>query len=136
MPEPITPNFEAALEADIERLSVELKERRDHPEMQGLSGHEKVREAIRAISPAPAPTDDTPAAAQTNVFQNPLPDYAKNATPETKLEIETLLESAFRDGLAKASAAAAKSNPFVLDAFHDALAGKLYPELKKRGIVE
>jgi hypothetical protein len=43
---------------------------------------------------------------------------------------------AFKDGILKASSEAAKASPFVLDAFHDALAGKLYEELKKRGVLE
>jgi hypothetical protein len=67
---------------------------------------------------------------------NPLPDYAQNAAPEVKLEIEYLLDLALRDGLSKALSESEKSPYFVQDAFHDALAGKLYPELQKRGIVK
>ncbi len=84
----------------------------------------------------PLPDPAAPPPTPVNVFQNPLPDYAANAPAETKLEIEHLLETAFREGIMAANTKAARSSPFVLDAFHDALAGKLYPELKKRGIVQ
>jgi hypothetical protein len=47
-----------------------------------------------------------------------------------------LLDLALRDGLSKALSESEKSPYFVQDAFHDALAGKLYPELQKRGIVK
>ena len=66
----------------------------------------------------------------------PLPQYAESAPAETKLEVEYLLDVAFHQGIVKATSEAMKSNPFVLDAFHDALVGKLYPELQKRGILK
>ena len=132
------PNFESALEADIERLSAEIKSHREYPEMQGASSQEILKKSIQSMGPlTSSPRSDSGQAGQaTDVFQNPLPDYAANAPAETKLEIEHLLEKAFREGIVKANAEASKSNAFVLDAFHDALVGKLYPELKRRGILE
>ena len=53
-----------------------------------------------------------------------------------KLEIEYLCDMALRKGIATAMSESEKSPYFVQDAFHDALAGKLYPELQKRGIVK
>lgn len=136
MPDEQAGNFEAALEHDIERLSEEIKTRREHPEMQGVSGRELLKQSIQAMAPPPVSPSAGSGPATANVFQNPLPDYAAGAPPEVKLEIEHFLEMAFREGIVKASAEAAKSSAFVLDTFHDALAGKLYPELKKRGIVD
>lgn len=137
MADQVQPVFERALEADIERLSAEVKTNQEHPELRGASAHEVIKQSLKTVSPQQQATDDkastTPAQ---NVFQNPLPDYAANAPAETKLEIEHLLETAFREGIMVANAKAAHSSPFVLDAFHDSLAGKLYPELKKRGIVD
>lgn len=137
MADQIQPVFERALEADIERLSAEVKTNRENQEMKSASAHEVIKQSLRTIT-SQQQSDDAQAG-QTptqNVFQNPLPDYAANAPAETKLEIEHLLETAFREGIMAANAKAAGSSPFVLDAFHDSLAGKLYPELKKRGIVE
>jgi hypothetical protein len=67
---------------------------------------------------------------------SPLPDYAQNAPAEVKLEIEYLMDVALRQGLGKALSEAQKSPYFVQDALHDALAGRLYPELQKRGVVK
>ncbi|MEY4731349.1 MAG: hypothetical protein RL681_295 [Candidatus Parcubacteria bacterium] len=137
MADQIQPVFERALEADIERLSAEVKTNREHPEMHGASTHEVIKQSLKTVSPQQQASDAQSGQVPVqNVFQNPLPDYAANAPAETKLEIEHLLETAFREGIMSANAKASNSSPFVLDAFHDALAGKLYPELKKRGIVE
>ncbi len=136
MADQVQPGFERALQADIERLSAEVKTNREHPELRGASAHEVIKQSLKAVTPVPQDDVQASAGAAQNVFQNPLPDYAATAPAETKLEIEHLLETAFREGIMAANAKAAHSSPFVLDAFHDALAGKLYPELKKRGIVD
>jgi len=65
-----------------------------------------------------------------------LPAYVDSASPEVKLEIEYLLDVALKQGIGKALAESQKSPYFVQDAFHDALAGALYPELQQRGIVK
>jgi len=143
MPDQI-PSFENTLEADVQQLAAEVASQRERPEMKDAAEAELIREAIRAFptperapqaAPAPAaPAPQNPASG--SVFQNPLPAYATNAPAEVKLEIEFLLEKAFRDGIGKALTESKKSPYFVQDAFHDALAGKLYPELQKRGIVK
>ena len=133
----IQPNFEQALETDIEQLTAEVKMHQEKPELQGASGQEVIKRSIQAMTQTAPPTPSASSGqASGDVFQNPLPAYAQSAPAETKLEIEHLLEMAFREGIMKATTEATKSNPFVLDTFHDALAGKLYPELKKRGIVD
>ena len=131
LPKPI-PKYEAparALETDMDRLAGEIMKHKENPEMAGAGDREIVRQAIRSIGPMPSVQ---PAPAQPSPY---LPNYVANAPPATKLEIEYLVEMAFKEGIAKANAAALKSNPFVLDAFHDVLVGKLYPELQKRKIV-
>ena len=97
-----------------------------------MTEKEILSQAIRSLPPsasAPDPQRD---------FQNksPLPAYAQNAPAEVKLEIEYLLDVAFHHGIGKADALARKAPAFVLDAFHDALAGKLYPEFQRRGILK
>lgn len=142
MPEPLSP-LEANLEADIARLAVEVKNQRERPEMKNVQEAELLKEAIRAFpqleknpQAVAVPTPPPVSSANDDVFKNPLPAYAKDAPAEVKLEIEYLLEVAFKDGLGKALSEAQKSPYFVQDALHDALAGKLYPELQKRGIVK
>lgn len=128
------------LEADIQRLAQEIKTRKEHRlGAESLSDKEIVKEALKSLAgihPTQPPQSNQSKQEETTSSSTFLPDYLENAPPEVKLEVEYLLDLAFHQGLAKANAEAKKSSPFVLDAFHDALAGKLYSELQKRGIVK
>ena len=132
--------FEKNLEADIVHLAGQVKNIRELPEMKNASEVEILKEAMK-VFPRPGSekqpqvgTSASPAA--DDVSTSVLPAYAQNAAPETKLEIEYLIDVAFQRGVEKALADAKKSSPFVEDAVRDALAGKLYPELQKRGILK
>ena len=117
-----------AIEADIERLSAEISIIKEKPQNRDVSGHEIVRQSVRAfVQVSPQNT--------TTQSDGPLPAYMKDVTPDVRLEVERLVDLAFHEGILKANEAAQAHSPFVLDAFHDALAGKLYPELQKRGLV-
>jgi hypothetical protein len=133
-----SPFEHAALEADMKRLAEEIGNHRDRPEMKNTPEKELLKEAIRAFPrlEKDLPAVSVPISQLQNNGQSPLPDYAKDASPEMKLEIEYLLDLALYQGLAKALIEADKSPYFVRDAFHDVLAGKLYPELQKRGIIK
>ncbi|MDO8664199.1 MAG: hypothetical protein Q7K44_01460 [Candidatus Liptonbacteria bacterium] len=120
-----------ALEADMKRLAEEIQKHRENPETRSLGGQEVVKRSIQSII-TPPPSPPVPQKAQDGA----LPAYAVGAPAETKLEIEYLVDIAFQHGLDKANAEAMKSSPFVMDAFHDALAAKLYPELQRRGILK
>jgi hypothetical protein len=129
--------FEKALEADIAELAEHVKNTRELPEMKNASEAEILKEAMR-VFPRPGAEKtpvSTPLPSADPVSKTVLPDYAQGAAPEVKLEIEYLVDVAFKHGIAKALDEAGKSSPFVEDAVRDALAGKLYPELQKRGIV-
>jgi hypothetical protein len=129
-------SFEAALEADLRELAQEIKNQRERPEMQNAGEKEIIKEAIRAFPQSekhPAPVPPSGAGSST---ASPLPAYAQTAPAEVRLEIEYLLDIALRQGLGKALGEAQKAPYFVVDAFRDALAGRLYPELQKRGIVK
>jgi len=119
----------------MQRLAAEIRQNREHPEFHNASERALIKESIKAFpvlpgnqaavpTPPPAPSRD------------PLPAYADAASPEVKLEIEYLIDTALRQGIGKALNESKKSPYFVQDAFHDALAGKLYPELQRRGIVK
>ncbi len=136
------PSFENSIEADMKTLAAEIQRNRESDALKNASERELVKEAIRVfpqlnkVPAAPAPSVPASAAASSSSASSPLPDYAQSAAPEVKLEIEYLLDIALTQGLDKALSASEKSPYFVQDAFHDALAGKLYPELQKRGIVK
>ena len=120
-------------------LAAEIQRTQEMKDVKNTQGLEVVKEAIRAFPQLEhgaengVPVPPAVAAAQAS---SPLPAYAQNAAPEIKLEIEYLLDLAFQKGIGAALAESAKSPYFVQDAFHDALAGKLYPELQKRGVMK
>jgi hypothetical protein len=112
---------------EMEAVAAEVKRHQENPEHRTLTGEELVKKSIQTYTGAQpsagAPSDD-------------LPEYASNASPRVKEEVEHLLGLVLHKGILAANSEASRSNPFVLDAFHDALTGKLYPELQKRGIVD
>jgi hypothetical protein len=95
-----------------------------------------VKEAIRAFPELKTQSQAAASGGQPPTDSSPLPAYAQTAPAEVKLEIEYLLDIALKKGIGPALVESQKSPAFVQDAFHDALAGKLYPELQRRGIVK
>jgi len=137
-----SPSFESALEVDMKVLAAEIHRTQEMKDMKNAEGVDAVKEAIRAFPQFNHERPDgngvpAPAAAAGQQFSNsPLPAYAQTAAPEIRLEIEYLLDIALQKGIGAALTESAKSPYFVQDAFHDALAGRLYPELQKRGVVK
>ena len=125
----------------MKTLAAEIHRTREMKDAKNAEGLDAVKEAIRAFprfdrddsndNGVPVPSADKQA------FSNsPLPAYAQGAAPEIRLEIEYLLDIALHKGIGVALSESAKSPYFVQDAFHDALAGRLYPELQKRGLMK
>lgn len=131
MPDQMNPEIEhPALETEIERLAPEIQRQRELPEQGGRSGHELVRQAIQALPSSQATKAQV-------ASDGDLPAYMGDAPAGAKLEVEHLLGVALHHGIDKANEEAIKSNnPYVMDAFHDALSGKLYEEFKRRGILD
>ncbi len=105
--------------------------------MKNASESELIKEAMK-VFPRPGAEKvpvPTPQSQPDPVATTVLPSYAVNAAPEVKLEIEYLVDVAFKHGIEKALSDAKKSSPFVEDAVRDALAGKLYPMLQERGLM-
>ncbi len=121
----------AALEQEIKRLSVEIKER-------GIAKTEQeaaktvIKEQITAQSSGGAATSASPV---TDASAQVLPKYLSDAPAETKIRVEKLLDLAWHAGIKRAAKEAKESGPLVLDAFHDALTDKLYDEMKTRGLL-
>lgn len=127
-----------ALEADIERLIREIAGKRNLPEHKDLSNRELVKQSLEPIfNQSAAPITTQPATAQSAIQNRILPNYLQNQNvpPNLKLQIEELVDSLFHQGVGKVVKKARRANPFVLDAFHDALTDKLHEELKKRGVI-
>ena len=123
----------------MKTLAAEIHRTQEMKDVKNAEGLDAVKEAIRAFPQFKHEAGNgvpVPAASAAAQSDGPLPAYAQAAAPEVKLEIEYLLDIALRKGIGSALTESAKSPYFVQDAFHDALAGKLYPELQKRGMIK
>lgn len=109
-------------EADVVRVKSELDA---NPEArpEGAPTQEAVRQALVAVLPQPVPA--TASAAPSAIVE----------TAGTQQRIDALLRIASDSGIDAAHARAAADEPYVLDAFHDALAGAMHEELKRRGML-
>lgn len=121
----------SAIEADIARLSTEIKERSARefgaPPKEALK--QALYPAIYQAAPATsAPTNQEP-------FSPYLPEYVNQAPQEVRLQVERLVDLAFHKGVSEAAVQARLMGSFVTDAFHDALVEKLYDEMQARNLL-
>ncbi|MBN2197681.1 hypothetical protein JW698_00565 [Candidatus Wolfebacteria bacterium] len=138
------------LEKDIERLSQEIKEKKNLPEHKELSEKEILKQTLQPIVQQHSSKQDESVVLKQksktkkqlekgiNILEDEeiFPDYLNNSSDEeVKKQVERLIEIVFNQGLEKAIKEAIKSGGFVLDAFHDALTDKLYDEIKKRNLI-
>lgn len=123
-------------EKDIERIGEAVKEIQQRPEFQKSTPQEIIKESLKSFTPPPAPPPQTPPAQAGPPEENGipfLPDYMKSEPAEKQKELERLLTVAINQGFFAGIKEAQKDGEFLLDAFHDSLADKVYPELKRRG---
>ena len=121
----------SAIEADIARLSTEIKERSARefgaPPKEALK--QALYPAIYQAAPATsAPTNQEPSSPY-------LPEYVNQAPQEVRLQVERLVDLAFHKGVSEAAVQARLMGSFVTDAFHDALVEKLYDEMQARNLL-
>ena len=129
--EPQEPKIEIPLpNVDVQKIGERLNERAVAEKID-LHTKETVRESIQTISSMPASQSQS-----INADLDILPDYTKNYSPEDKQVIENLLQAAADKCLNVANGLAKGEAPYILDAFHDALAEKLLPYLKQKGIIK
>lgn len=131
-------NFEHnALEADIERLNMEVGKKKNLLEYKDFSGKELVKRALKPmIQEAVEQSGQLASAQKPNPKSSVLPNYLKDAPAEVKLKIEKLVDEVFHGGLKKAVSDAKTAGFFIEDAFHDALTDKFYEELRGRGMLK
>jgi len=117
-------------EAEETRLIEAAKLHAESAEGKEMKGEELMKKAIQSVTQ----TVPVPEQAEPNSIQNPLTDYTAQEPEEVKRKIEDLLQIAATDGIVRATEAAKHASPFILDAFHDALAAKVYPYLREKGL--
>ncbi len=131
---------------DLERVGAKVEEKREieKAEKPGVpESPERKKEIVKRLvgemaKEAPLePTDAQghPVSNGARDEDNYLPDYMEEEDVDEQTEriIESLLQVVVDGGIMKALRDSRKYPPFVQDAFHDALADKLIPELEKRG---
>lgn len=134
-------NFSENLERNLSRLGEKVGEHLENPEVKNLPEREIVKHSIRALADEVLAGDDknTPTeVVNMSDGSSVLPSYLNNvsAPQDAKTVVEELVNATFSGGLESAIRLSRKQSPFIEDAFHDALADKLLPELKKRGILK
>ena len=131
-------NFSENLEASLDRLGEELKSHKEQKEGGVLNDKEIVKRSLQYIASTPQSLGVTANSQQQKSQDDDyMPLYLKNAEKKEEIQraVEHLISLTLEKGIEKAVSVAKKANPFVEDAFHDALADKLIPELKKRGLL-
>lgn len=134
--------FHKSLEKDIDNLSKEINKVQESKESETSTKKEVVKKTFKNISAEPKnyqrKKSKPTAKNSTQKDSSFLPDYMEkdDVDPSKKLEVEKLMDLVIHKGILKALKESKKHSPFIQDAFHDALADKLLPELKKRGILK
>ena len=138
-----------SIEAEIAQLSRQIEEKRRilesrHGIIEGkeLVRHvvaEKIGEAMgQAVTAAAAsdPQAATPTPATPTSSTSPTtPTYLDTLDDDAVLKINGLIQALFENGIEKTIKTVVEEDPFILDAFHDALVDRLYDELKKHKVV-
>lgn len=119
-----------ALESDVQKVSEEVARQKELPEHKEAPDEDLVRKSIQVLTATQANSQN---AASTAGY---LPVYTKDISPQMKLEAEHIIDIALSRGIEEATELAKNSGPFMVDVLHDVMTGKLYDELKKRGIAE
>src|SRR3989344_2983705 len=121
----------SALEKDMERLSKEIRERKESSANLRTSDRDALQSVLAQRIQSQALTPEEPAAPENDV----LPVYLQKESPEIQLKVEELIDVTFHKGIDASISEAKKYGPYILDAFHDTLTSKLYDELRSRGLV-
>ncbi|OGY68196.1 MAG: hypothetical protein A3H63_00020 [Candidatus Harrisonbacteria bacterium RIFCSPLOWO2_02_FULL_45_10c] len=121
----------SALEKDMERLSKEIRERKESSANLRTSDRDALQSVLAQRIQSQALTPEEPAAPENDV----LPVYLQKESPEIQLKVEELIDITFHKGIDASISEAKKYGPYILDAFHDTLTSKLYDELRSRGLV-
>ena len=129
-------NFNSvSFEKNLQNFSKEIKKYQVENKIESLQqAHVKDYVKLRFNRPRVS----QPQVGQSNLVlqeSESLPDYLINESDQVKKEVEDLIGLVFLEGIEASAKKAAKSGPFILDAFHDALTSKLYEELKRRGLL-
>ena len=125
---------EKAFEQEIADLSKEVAAAAT-PEAPKEAIRSVIGEKLYAGGSEGVPHAAAPQQSQAVPQAGPLPTYAASVPAETRLKVEQLLAEAFNKGIMRSIREVRKSDPLVMDLFHDAITERLYTAFKKRKII-
>jgi hypothetical protein len=114
----------SVFESDLKKIESQINKFKELPEAEAMAPQEIIKESVKQLAPSP------------EELRKPIPDRPENAPQEAEKAVEYLVNVALTEGIVKANQAAKNMDPFVMDSFHDAMVGRFYPELQKRGIID
>lgn len=132
----------AALSREIEAKRKELdasrgvvREAQETKDVIHASLGEKIQKALPAVPLAPVPPQGTAVASVTGTASSGN-SYLDDLDEETVAQVNALIQEVFAKGIDRAIKDAKTHDPYVIDAFHDALTDKMYEELKRRKAIK
>ena len=122
----------SVIEAEIAELSRAIEEKKARLESAGENYEKRdlVRESLREKILDVA----VPAVPVTVVAANS-GDYVDNLDDASREKVTSFIERTFLQGISKTLGAIVHEEPYIIDAYHDALVDKLYDELVNRKII-
>lgn len=125
MPVENSKNFmDQLVENDMARLKSEVERIKNLPEAAKMTPPEIVKESLKIWS---EPNETNPE--KSGKSPEILPSYLEKEPADVKLYVEQLIDLGLHEGMEKAFKTAKKTSPFIFDAFHDAVVGKIYPNI-------
>ena len=130
---------EFSLRAEIADLNQQIEAKKMELEASrgiNIEHKEALKEVVseRVYTGAPPATQSTTQAKSAKVSDD---DHYLNTLDEVSTDkVNNLIEKVASIGIKKAVEEAKLSEPFILDAFHDALVDRLYDELKEHGHIK
>lgn len=97
---------------------------------------EKIRQSFSAAPPASSVSSAVPVPPPPPKPASQGASYLDSLDDATSAKVNVLIQEFFTKGLERAIRDAKNEEPYVMDAFHDALTDKLYEELKRRKAVQ
>ena len=129
------------IEQEIAELSHAIEQKRTILERENKIVEEKelVRSAVREMIPfqppiaIPSKPQEPPSVEPSQKIAT---HYLDNLDEESHGKVQSLISETFDKGIKKTVPKLQYEEPFIIDAYHDALVDKLYLELKNRGIIK
>lgn len=140
-------HFDKGADNVFSRVEEEVKKTINRPEMKDATHETIVKESIKSVvesvpassvdpTPSPLPISTTTSNDDNSLLPSYLSSDDDSSKSQVKEIVEKLVKDVFTSGLENAIKSAKRYEPFVEDAFHDALIEKIVPELKKKGILK